>query len=270
MSLKHYIIRGGIEGWERLRILSRVMQPTSCELLRRVGAGPGMTCLEVGCGSGDLAFDLAAMVGPTGRVVCTEIDRVKVDLSQNEAKNRKIENVEFRYSDIMREAVEGGFDLVHCRFILTHLPDPAAALTHMYESLREGGVVVIEDIDFKGYFCYPDFAAHRQYVDLYIRTVERRGGDACIGPRLPLLLANAGFQQIRMNVVQPAGTDGEVKLISPLTMENIADAVIAEGLASREEADRIIDELYAFARKEGTVGCMPRVIEAWGVRARSA
>src|ERR1700757_1508102 len=131
MSLKHYIIRGGIEGWERLRILSRVMQPTSCELLRRVGAGPGMTCLEVGCGSGDLAFDLAAMVGPTGRVVCTEIDRVKLDLSQNEAKNRKIENVEFRYSDIMLEAVEGGFDLVHCRFILTHLPDPAAALTHM-------------------------------------------------------------------------------------------------------------------------------------------
>lgn len=73
-----------------------------------------------------------------------------------------------------------------------------------------------------------------------------------------------------MNVVQPAGTDGEVKLISALTMENIADAVIAEGLATREDADGIIDELYAFARRKGTLGCMPRVIEAWGVRSGSA
>ena len=270
MSLKHYIIRGGIEGWERLRILSRVMQPTSMALLRRAGVRPGMTCLEVGSGSGDLAFDLAGMVGPMGRVVGTEIDSLKLDLSKNEARNRKVENVEFRYSDIMREAVEGKFDLIHCRFILTHLPDPVAALNHMYEALRGGGVLVVEDIDFRGYFCYPDFEAHRRYVDLYIQTVERRGGDPCIGPRLPELLATAGFQQIRMNVVQPAGTDGEVKLISPLTMENIADAVIAEKLATREEADRIIDELYAFARREGTVGCMPRVIEAWGVRPGSA
>jgi ubiquinone/menaquinone biosynthesis C-methylase UbiE len=270
MSLKHYIIRGGIEGWERLKILSRVMRPTTLDLLRRAGISPGMTCLEVGCGSGDVAFDLAEMVGPEGRVVATEIDRVKLDLVQGEARNRGIENIEFRYSDIMREAVEGKFDLAHCRFILTHLPDPVAALSHMSEALRVGGIIVIEGIDFRGYFCHPDFEAHRHYVDLYIRTVERRGGDACIGPRLPLMLAGSGFRQVRMNVVQPAGTEGEVKLISPLTMENIADSVIEEGFLSREEADRIIDELYDFARREDTVGCMPRVIECWGVRAPAA
>ncbi|WP_084080262.1 class I SAM-dependent methyltransferase [Edaphobacter aggregans] len=270
MSLKHYIIRGGIEGWERLRILSRVMQPTTLELLRRVGTRPGMTCLEVGCGSGDVAFDLARMVGRAGRVVATDIDQIKLDLARDEATKQQVENVEFRYSDIMREEVEGKFDLVHCRFILTHLPDPVSALSHMYGALRTDGIIAVEDIDFRGYFSYPDFEAHRQYVDLYMRTVERRGGDPCIGPKLPSLLADAGFQQIRMNVVQPAGTDGEVKLISPLTMENIADAVIDEGLLSREEADSIIDQLYTFARTEGTVGCMPRVIEAWGMRAAFA
>ena len=69
-----------------------------------------------------------------------------------------------------------------------------------------------------------------------------------------------------MSVAQPAGLDGEVKLISPLTMENIADAVIAEDLASRTEIDRIVDELYVYARMPGTIGCMPRVVESWGQR----
>jgi hypothetical protein len=41
-----YIMRGGIAGRERLRILSRVMQPTSRSLLERVDLGPGMSFLD--------------------------------------------------------------------------------------------------------------------------------------------------------------------------------------------------------------------------------
>jgi len=55
-------------------------------------------------------------------------------------------------------------------------------------------------------------------------------------------------------------------LLNPLTMENIADAVLAEGLASVSEVDRLVSELYEFARTPGTVASMPRVVEAWGCR----
>jgi len=58
----------------------------------------------------------------------------------------------------------------------------------------------------------------------------------------------------------------EVKLISPLTMENIADAVIAEGLASAEEIEHIVAELYAFADTPGSLGSTPRIFEAWATR----
>ena len=44
-----YIIRGGFEGRERLRVLSRVMQPTTLALFQRAGVRPGMECLDVGC-----------------------------------------------------------------------------------------------------------------------------------------------------------------------------------------------------------------------------
>jgi ubiquinone/menaquinone biosynthesis C-methylase UbiE len=66
----------GIPGLERLRVLSRVM---------RAGARPGWNCLDVGCGGGDVAFDLARVVLPGGHVVGTDIDDTKLALSRAEA-----------------------------------------------------------------------------------------------------------------------------------------------------------------------------------------
>jgi ubiquinone/menaquinone biosynthesis C-methylase UbiE len=262
----HYIIRGGAEGRERLRIIARVMQPTTRALLQRCGIRPAMRCLDVGCGGGDLAFDLARMVSPLGKVVATDIDQAKLEIARDEAARQRLSNVEFRLADIITEDPENDFALVHARFLLTHLPDPTRALTCIWKALRPGGIVVIEDIDFRGHFCHPDCPAFWRYVDLYTRTVAKRGGDANIGPRLPALLAESGFENVQMNVAQPAGATGEVKLIAAITMENIADAVVAEGLASAAEITEIVTELYEFAGAPGTVMSIPRVIEAWGTK----
>jgi hypothetical protein len=57
------------EGRKRLRVLAHVMRPTTLNLFDRVGIRPGMACLDVGCGGGDVTFELADLVGPKGRVV---------------------------------------------------------------------------------------------------------------------------------------------------------------------------------------------------------
>jgi len=266
VSAHTYIIRGGIAGRERLRILSRVMRPTSLALLHRAGLLPGMKVLEIGCGGGDLAFDIARIVGASGRVLGTDIDQTKLDLAAREAAEQNLENIAFQFADILASVPAGNFDLIHARFVLTHLTNPLQALKHVRSALRPGGIVVLEDIDFSGYFCYPDCAALWRYVQLYTETTRRRGVDANIGPRLPSLLVAAGFKSIDVNIVQPAGFEGEVKLITPLTMENIADAVIAESLSTAEEIDRIVADLYTYAKTADTLGCTPRIFEAWGTQ----
>jgi hypothetical protein len=41
MTLQSYIIRGGIEGRERLRLVSRIMRPTTLALFERAGVRDG-------------------------------------------------------------------------------------------------------------------------------------------------------------------------------------------------------------------------------------
>lgn len=100
-------------------------------------------------------------------------------------------------------------------------------------------------------------------MEFYSEVVRRRGADANIGPRLPILLLNTGFEQIQINVVQPAGLEGEAKLIAPITLECIADAVIAEQLATRDELDAVLRSLYAIVEDHRTVVSLPRVVQAW-------
>jgi len=263
---KHYVIRGGLEGRERLRIMARVMNASSTSLLERLDLRDGHACLDVGCGGGDVTLELARRVAPGGRAVGADIDAAKLDLAREEARQKSVWNVEFCLSDVRQGTASPEFDVVYSRFLLTHLSDPGGAVSAFYRHLRPGGFVAVEDIDFSGYFTHPECKAFRRYHELYCAAVVRRGGDPNVGPRLPLLLKNAGFADVGVAVAQPVSTTGEAKLINPLTMENIADVVLEEGLATRAEIDDVVRELYEFAADENTLAGMPRVVQAWGRR----
>jgi ubiquinone/menaquinone biosynthesis C-methylase UbiE len=266
VSTPHYVIRGGVQGRERLRLLARVLQPTTTDLFERVGVASTARCLDLGCGGGDVSVQLAR-TAPGGRCLGIDLDEEKIGIARAEAAAAGLTNVEYRVGDATAPPhSDERFDLVYVRFLLTHLPDPAAAVQHMRAWLAPGGTLVVEDIDFAGHFCYPDSDAFRRYQDLYCAVVRARGCDPDIGPRLPGLLADAGLDDVRVHVVQPAGLEGEVTVVAALTLENVADAVVQAQIATREELDRTIDELYEFARADGTLLSLPRIVQAWGTR----
>jgi SAM-dependent methyltransferase len=266
MSADHYVIRGGLAGRERLRVLARVTWPTTSVLLERVGVAASSRCLDMACGGGDVTMALARLA-PDGFVVGADIDEPQLDIARREAAEAGLANVDYRVLDVMQPPGDDEqFDLIYVRFLLTHLPDPSLALTHLCARLAPGGALVVEDIDYTGSFCHPDNAAYRRYVQLYTDAVTRRGGDPNIGRRLPSLLRATGLADRQMNVVQPAGWDGEVKTMAPVTLEAIADAVLAAGLCTVEELNKTVDDLYAFAADDGSVLSTPRIVQVWGRR----
>jgi SAM-dependent methyltransferase len=260
----HYVIRGGVQGRERLRLLSRVLSPTTSDLFARIAIARDARCLDLGCGGGDVTVELARLA-PDGYCVGVDLDEKQVEIARDEAAT--VDNVEFRVGDATAPpSCEERFDVVYARFLLTHLPDPAGALEHMRAWLAPGGALVVEDIDFSGHFSDPDSLAFRRYQEWYCAAVHARGCDPDIGPRLPGLLRGAGLGSVDVHVVQPAAMDGEITVVAPLTLENVADAVVQAKLATRDEVERTIDELYEFARADGTLLSLPRIVQAWGRR----
>ena len=242
------------------------MQPSSNALLDRLGLRDGHVCLDVGCGGGDITLELARRVGPSGRAVGFDMDPTLVQIARDEATQHGVSNVEFDVADVRRPRTDAGFDVVYARFLLTHVGDPAAVLTSFHDWLRPGGVVAVEDIDFSGHFTCPESEAFQRYHRLYCSVVTRRGGDPNIGLRLPALLKQCGFDDIDVHVVQPVAMQGPAKLMNPLTMENIAAAVLADRLATQDEIDALVRDLYEFAENPDTVAGPPRVIQACGRR----
>ncbi|MGC4110837.1 MAG: methyltransferase domain-containing protein [Nocardioides sp.] len=264
MDDHHYLIRGGIEGRERLRVLGRVMRPSTLPLLERAGVAAGMRCLDVGCGGGDVTLDLASLVGLTGRAVGIDVDQTKVRLARAEAEQVAVTNVEFRVGDLTEGLGEEEYDVVYARFVLTHLADPAGAITEMHRVLRPGGRVVLEDIDFGGCFCEPPSADFERYREIYEESARANGGDPRIALRLPALVVAAGFGRVQPHVVQHAALEGESKVMPALTLENIRSTALHHTVATDEEIDRLVDVLYALAREPTTYLSNPRMVQVIG------
>ena len=252
-------------GKKRLDVLHRVHGPFTCALLDSVGINRGARCLDAGCGGGHVSRELAARVGESGAVVGIDLDEVVLDLARSDARAAGLTNVEFRASDATDLDVSG-FDVVFARFLLSHVADAAAVVTALVHALRPGGVIVVEDTDVSGVMCHPPSAAFDRFVQLYSETLRRRGGNADFGRTLPALLTGVGLADVRVSIAQPVATDGEVKLMVPLTLERIADSAIGEGVADSDEIADIIAELYAEAADPTTLMSSARVIQAWATK----
>jgi ubiquinone/menaquinone biosynthesis C-methylase UbiE len=250
-----------------LRLLAAVKWPTTKTLLDRAGLRQGMHCLDVGCGIGAVALQMAESVKPEGRVVGLDVDERCVALARQEAE-RLGRSAQFRVGSASAFQETRAYDLVFGRFVLTHLREPKEALRRMVEAARPGGVVVVEDIQFTGHFSHPACAAFDRYVGLYQDLVRRKGGDPNIGPRLAQMFLDAGLEEVDLDVVQPTYRQGPGKQIAAVTMEHIREAVVGAGLASEEEINGIITELDSFARNPRTLLSWPRIFQIWGKRSQ--
>ena len=122
---------------------------------------------------------------------------------------------------------------------------------------RPGGVIVVEDMDHSGIFWYPACPALERHVSLYDQVVRLRGADPEIGPKLPSLFGRVGLRDLHLSHVQPVFVEGEAKRIHQITLENIAPAVVAAGLAA---------ELDGFVQSRGTIVRFPRIFQLWAYR----
>lgn len=134
---------------ERLRTNEAIWDPGTVDRMERLGVAAGWRCLEIGAGSGSVARWLADRVGPTGRLLVTDLEtRRLVERQDTGWSLADLPQVEIRRHDIRAEELPAeAFDLIHARMVVQHLPDRAGVVARMVRALRPGGLLFLEDTD---------------------------------------------------------------------------------------------------------------------------
>jgi 2-polyprenyl-3-methyl-5-hydroxy-6-metoxy-1,4-benzoquinol methylase len=264
--VERYVIRGGKEGYERLLLLSRDRWPDTAALFDRAGLSPGMRCIDLGCGGGEVTLEIARLIAPGGSVTGVDMDEIKLDMGRRAAAARGLGNVEFRQLDVRDWDEPGGYDAVYCRFLLQHLSEPVGLLRRMWAGVRPGGVLIVEDADFDGWCCHPPNEGFDFFLRTYSRVLQRRGGDHAVGRKLYAYFLTAGIPDPQVALVQSLRTEGEEKTLPWSTLEASTEAILSERLASKDEVMAALTTLQRFTADPQTLISGPRIFQLWSRR----
>lgn len=174
---------------ERLRMMSDLLDPSTCFHLERIGVAPGWRCLEIGAGNGSVSEWLARRVGPNGVAIATDI---RTDL----LKSLQAPNLETRQFDVVKEEPPAPpFDLIVIRALLHHLPQRRAVVAKVARWLKPGGWALIQEPDF-----YPTWTVEpptqKDFWERFIRWAAAHEIDYYVGRKIAPWMQAEGLEHV--------------------------------------------------------------------------
>jgi SAM-dependent methyltransferase len=254
--------------WERVGLIEALYDGITTRYLDALGVKAGWRCSDVGAGRGSIARWLAERVGPLGQVVAA-------DLNPRLLRRASLPtNVEIREHNILTQDLEAAqYDLVHCRALLMHLPQPAVALERMAAAVRPGGWLCLGEPDFTPFGAVdpqaPGAVAFTQTFHACFDALRAAGClDSTFGRRLLTLVEGLGFTHIRAAGEVLLGKGGSHPLGRFWRLSLRVPGV--EGLVERGVVTReAFDQMCAFLDDPacGLVGSI--LFSVWGQRPSS-
>ncbi len=235
-------------------MLEEIFDPFSLRNLERLGIRPGWRCLEVGAGAGSIARRMGELAGP-GNVVAT-------DVSTHYLAPLAETGIMVLRHDVTADQAPGEFDVIHCRFVLDHLPERDEAIKRMASWLKPDGWLLIE-----AGTTAPELSSHpavRRAMEALNRVLsESIGTGTTWGRTLPLPLVAAGLVDVAAEGQTLPATGGSALarwLVA--THKTIVQPAVASGVITQEE----LDEAFAVYESPSFVDYTWITVAAWGRR----
>jgi ubiquinone/menaquinone biosynthesis C-methylase UbiE len=212
------------------------------ELLR-----PGMTVLDVGCGTGAITEGIAQAVAPTGQAV--GIDVSKDLLGRARERSERHPNLSFELADVASLTHEPRrFDVVTAARMLLWLADPRAALAAMAGVARPGGLVVVLDYNLRKTAWEPaPPESVPAFYDAFLEWRAQAGMDNEMADHLEAMLEELGLSEVRCTPQPERARRGEPdfdvrialwgQVIATRGHQVVADGFLSETRRAAAEAD---------------------------------
>ncbi len=246
---------------ERLALQNAALAEATDAMLEQIGVGPGWRCLDLGCGPRGITDLLSARVGPQGSVLGLEFDAEFVALARESAPP----NVAFMTGDAYRTGLpDGGFDLVHVRFLACTAGDPERLIAEARRLARPGGVVAIQESDPTTLNCFPPHPAWTTLRSAWIGSFPEAGAEP-IAQRTFRMLRRAGLEEVQYRPVLVGVRSGDPwQDYLPATIESLRGRVLERGLVAPDALDAALAACRAHLADPETVFTAPTVVQVWG------
>lgn len=216
-----------------------------------LGLRAGQRLLDVGCGLGEAALELAADLGADGEIVGVDISAEMLRVARSRA-GRAPCRVRFSLGDAQSLAQpDDSFDAVRSERTLQWLTDPRGAVAEMARVVRPGGRVSLIDTDWSTFAIDIGDDELAEVVRLAMRT--QRGRPSHVGRRLADLIRDAGLTPVARTEAthtwtawNPDETPAPDGCFSMLSLAN--DLVAADHLAPGER-DQFVARIHDKARQ---------------------
>lgn len=241
---------------ERLDIQASFFEPFSRDALLKAGIGKGMNCADVGSGSGSVTRLMAQIVGTEGHVTGIDVDDNYLQYCRTV---NTFPNVRFVHQDILSpspspsQAKGGEFDLAFSRFMFVHLKDPKQAVRAMKDMVRDGGTVIIQELDHSpdSWLSHP----HEESVDTlreaFVTLVRKSGGDPLAGRKLYKMAVEESLHA-SVECYAPCLMMGNEPLCSLgwRIADSLKPAILQHGVMKESEYDKMFRDLKQLSRKK--------------------
>jgi len=265
-----YVLGGTLTEHHRLNRQGRLISRITRHFLEEIGLTPGMRVLDVGSGTGDVALLTARLVGPSGRVVCVDIDSAALHIAKKRADDEGLTNIVFCACDFHRYETPIAFDAVIGRCILLHQAKPLDALQAVLKHLRSGGIVAFQEPWFSRAFSCPEAPLFQEMLGWLHGTLAASGFDGDIGVRLPSLYVSVGLPRPRLSfeMLVECGPESEIYDFCTDTVRSLLLRIEELGVstAKKIQLDTLASRLRMEAEALNTViGVMP-LMGVWAKR----
>ena len=262
MSQEAYLLANQSSELERLQLQSRVWEPSGRQLLSKIASGSGGRALDVGCGALGWLRILGTWVGPSGRVVGTDIDESLLDAARWILEAEGVSNVELVVDDLFESKLEPrSFDLVHARYLIAPLGRGREQLASHRRLVGLGGLVVLEEWDLGSWHFNPPAPAAERLIELISEIFAALGGEA--GRGLPQLLREIGVERPEMDAHVIALQPGHPYLRLPLQFSAALESRLLERL-SEDELASLRRQAETELAEPGRWGTTFTLIQSWG------
>ena len=129
-----------VEKFERFRnIMLGGLSYHSAVPLAKLRLAAGAQAVDVGCGWGDTAMELARKVGPDGAVLGLDRCDAFLEKGRRDAAAAGLTNVRFVEADVQSYRFDPAFDFCFSRFGMMFFANPVLAMRNVRSALKPGG-----------------------------------------------------------------------------------------------------------------------------------